>query len=172
MVIKQKSKKTLLVALAMILIISILLLVTYLTNRGAQNDNPTVIQDSKSKDFNTPATNDEIDDGKITKENSINPPPNNSSGAALTVSANKVESYIQIHTQIDEITASGSCTLTLSSGSTIIEKGSVEIQPLPEYSTCKGWDIAISDLPTGTWTVKVIYSAGLKTTTTTTEVTI
>ena len=55
-----------------------------------------------------------------------------------------------IRTLINRVFASGTCTLTLTQGTRQVTR-SVDIQAQSSSSTCKGFDIPLSDLGTGTW---------------------
>ena len=62
-----------------------------------------------------------------------------------------------IRTNIQDIkTNTGNCTLTLTMGDQVIARQS-EVQALPSYTTCKGFDIPMSELTTGTWLATVSF---------------
>jgi hypothetical protein len=57
---------------------------------------------------------------------------------------------LQIRVRIDAVMNSGACTLTLTKGSTVITK-QANIQAGPSTSTCQGFDVAGSELSSGSW---------------------
>ena len=57
---------------------------------------------------------------------------------------------LQIRVRIDTLTSNGICTLTLTKGRTVITKQS-GIQAGPTTSTCQGFDVAGSELSSGSW---------------------
>lgn len=76
---------------------------------------------------------------------------------ALTITAaNQNGSLLQLRTLIDTVTSSGSCTLKMTKGSTSVTK-SVGVQALASASTCKGFDIPVSELSAGSWTASVHF---------------
>lgn len=64
-------------------------------------------------------------------------------------------SSLAIRITIDQIIASGSCTLTLTAkdGKTVTR--TVDTAQNPSSTTCRGFDIPISDLGRGEWDIKV-----------------
>jgi hypothetical protein len=66
-------------------------------------------------------------------------------------------SNLQIRVRIDTVTSTGTCTLTLTKGSVTVTK-QAGTQAGPSTSTCQGFDIAGSELSSGSWnaTVKIV----------------
>jgi cell division protein FtsN len=64
---------------------------------------------------------------------------------------------LQIRVRIDTVTSTGTCTLTLTKGSTTVTK-QAGTQAGPSTSTCQGFDVASSELSSGSWnaTLKVV----------------
>ncbi|MDB5183465.1 MAG: hypothetical protein JWO07_146 [Candidatus Saccharibacteria bacterium] len=112
-----------------------------------------------------PPTDAEVQAGQDAKAQTVNPP--SSSGDTQTNDLNAVANYtgtsVQVRTTISANVSDGSCSLTLTKGSTVVTKANVGIQALSGYSTCKGWDIPVSELSSGTWTAKVTTSYQSKT---------
>lgn len=78
------------------------------------------------------------------------------SDVALSItSAEQQNDQLQIRTLIHSIQA-GTCTLTLSSGGQTITR-SAETQSMASSSTCMGFDIPLSELTTGEWTITINY---------------
>ncbi len=66
-------------------------------------------------------------------------------------------STLQIRSIIYLVTDTGTCTLTLAkSGSNTVTKTAV-VQSLPSSSTCAGFDVPVSELSNGQWTVVVSF---------------
>lgn len=85
------------------------------------------------------------------------PQPNGKSLVNVSItSANQNGSMLQIRAVIDTVTSSGTCTLTLSGGGKTVTKTS-GVQNLPSTSTCKGFDVATSELGSGTWTASLTF---------------
>lgn len=132
----------------------------------------TSTQTSDTVDYG-PATEEEIDSGNKTKAQNVNnssqdnpkvsdkvenePRGNTGSiGISITV-ANQNGDLLQVRTLIETVTTTGQCTLTATrSGSAPVTK-TADIQPMASTSTCKGFDVPISELSTGTWTLTVVY---------------
>lgn len=70
---------------------------------------------------------------------------------------------LSIRTLIADIESSGTCTLTLSKGSTKITTiPSVGVQAGPSSSTCQGFDVSLSQygIASGTWTITIDVTSG------------
>ncbi|TAL15311.1 hypothetical protein EPN95_00255 [Patescibacteria group bacterium] len=77
---------------------------------------------------------------------------------------------LSVRTLIADIESSGTCTLTLSKGSTRVTNiPSVGIQAGPSSSTCQGFDVSISQygITSGTWTIVIDVTSGSTTNSTT-----
>lgn len=84
----------------------------------------------------------------------------------VITAANQNSSLLQIRVDIATL-SSGVCTLTLSkSGHADITK-TAATQSLSNTSTCQGFDIPVSELSPGEWTIKVQYESPSLTGTTT-----
>lgn len=131
------------------------------------SESNNIIQGNNNIDYG-PATKEQQDAGKAIKSSgSGDTPPaptvipgSNKKNVQLTItSANKNGSVLQIRTLISAVENNGICTLTLSSiGKTTITK-TADIQAMATVSTCKGFDIPISELSSGEWRILVEYSS-------------
>lgn len=135
--------------------------------------NPAV--DDRSVSYDDPAK-DEIKAGEDIKKQSVDPetPASSTPGnvdSELTTSANFADGTLTVRSMISS-SVSGTCTLTLTKGSSTITKEPVGIQALSNYSSCKGWSIPASELSSGSWSVKVTASYASKTANSTTTVAI
>jgi len=95
---------------------------------------------------------------------STTPTPNvapDSSGAfgVSFTALSQVDGQLQVRNLINSISNSGTCTLTLTKGTSTVVKQS-GIQPGPSSSTCKGFDVPTSELSVGVWQVNVSVSIG------------
>lgn len=125
-----------------------------------------------------PPTKEEKQAGEDAKKQTItNNPPNNSttkpdtqqntsnSGTTepskapnITITAaNQNGSTLQVRTLIEQVTNQGQCTLTLSQNGNTPITNTADVQPLANSSTCKGFNIDVSSLATGKWTLAVTY---------------
>ena len=73
-------------------------------------------------------------------------------------STSQTSNTLEIRTQINEITSSGKCTLTMTSGSNSINQ-SASVQALASISTCEGFNVPLSSLSSGSWTIIINYSS-------------
>lgn len=103
-------------------------------------------------DYNPP-TKEQIDDGNRIKKEAVNPDesstPSSSSVEMSLVSSSTVSGNLKIRVLIDGI-RSGTCTITLSSGSRSVIK-TVPTQTSASSTTCQGFDIPTSELSPGKW---------------------
>ena len=77
---------------------------------------------------------------------------------------------LHIRLNIDQYLSSGTCNLTLTSSYGTTFTDNANIVPSPSTSTCEGFDIATSDLASGTWAINIDLESGGKTGTITGEV--
>jgi hypothetical protein len=110
-----------------------------------------------------PATQDQIDAGNKAKTNSAdnsNPTPNPGTSLVLTVNQFlKAPSVTHVEVNINGVFSSGTCTLTLTQGSTVNTLPQVGIQALSNYSVCKGFDIDTSGYAHGDWIMNITVTA-------------
>lgn len=85
-------------------------------------------------------------------------PPSTITGSIT--SKNKTSTTLQIRVLIDQILSGGTCKLTLtnkSTGTTVVK--SADILASPSSSTCKGFDIALSELKSGTYDITIAITS-------------
>lgn len=70
--------------------------------------------------------------------------------------AQKNGNNLQIRAQIYATINNGTCTLMMTNEAKTLTK-TASIQALPNSSTCKGFDIPISELSTGSWQLKLHF---------------
>ncbi|HRF28121.1 MAG TPA: hypothetical protein PL051_00560 [Candidatus Saccharibacteria bacterium] len=64
--------------------------------------------------------------------------------------AEKTDGTLYVRNEIAGVYQSGTCTLTLVNGSKTVKK-TAGVQALAKTSTCKGFNIPVSELSSGTW---------------------
>jgi hypothetical protein len=127
----------------------------------------------------SPATNDQKKAGDTTKQNSSgtqnskqnttgsDQPPTptpqaNSNKRIVEVSitaANQNGSLLQVRSLISAVVNTGTCTLTLTGPQANPIVKNSDTQALSTTSTCKGFDIPLSELSPGTWQVVIAYNS-------------
>jgi hypothetical protein len=164
---KTSTRKKWVIAICLIIVcLSIISLGVYATYRGNQNNSPTTAaESSQSRDSDNTNTNysaptdNELETGNSIKEDAVNPKSESNDDTVtnnqIQVTAYNTGNTIQIRSTISSNIPEGTCTLSLKKGSSNISIEAVGIQALSGYSTCKGWDVPISKLSSGTWSVKV-----------------
>lgn len=129
------------------------------TSGNGVNYGPATSEQQKSgSQIKSGSANNQPDSSKSPTSPSDTPPTptpipgSTKKNVQVTITAaNQNGSLLQVRAIISNVTNTGTCTLTLSkSGQTTITK-TAAIQPLPSSSTCKGFDIATSELTPGTW---------------------
>ena len=98
---------------------------------------------------------DQVDAGAQAKKNTVEQDENDSTSVDFStriVSASVQSDTLKIRNIIDKVYQQGSCELTLTKGSQTVKK-TADIQALPQSSVCKGFDIPVSELSSGTWQV-------------------
>lgn len=116
-------------------------------------------------------TQDEISTGESIKNNassgngsdqSSNPEPSTDGslsevGMEITAS-NQDESYLYVRTLIQTLTSSGTCTLTMTGPASKLYVATSGVQALPSTSTCAGFNIPLSSLSLGIWTISIKFT--------------
>lgn len=170
---KSTKKYYLIVATAVLLLVAGAFTYVYAFNGSIFGWKKPPVKDS-SINYNPP-TDEQKQAGENTKDASLNSPeeqkPNNtnetptpptpSPGAKSTVSLSIPTAIsnppsFQIRTEIGAVTNEGTCTITLTKGSKTITK-TADIQALPRISTCKGFDIPLTELSSGQWSVALHF---------------
>ena len=77
--------------------------------------------------------------------------------AISITSAQELDDIVRIRTLISDITSDGTCNLLVTSnGKTYTD--AADVQALANSSTCKGFEVPTSSLPSGTWNITVDYT--------------
>lgn len=74
----------------------------------------------------------------------------------LITAANQNSGVLQVRALISTVVNTGNCTLTLTKSGQTVTK-TADTQALSSTSTCKGFDIPVSELSSGSWQLNLIY---------------
>jgi hypothetical protein len=168
---KISRKKILLVVLALVVLTTGSGVFAYTQKIGPFSEVVTQ-QTGQEINFNEP-TEDQIEAGEETKEAAVNDQSKpatttpSSSGVANPAPGkevvveitgrNRTGSTLTVKTLIQEVNASGTCTLTLTkAGQKTITK-IAKVQALPSSSTCEGF--TVEGLTSGEWNLKIDYKS-------------
>ncbi len=103
-------------------------------------------------------SNEQVDAGNQVKEETVD---NQSSVSEVSVSIvpYKKDGYtIKVDSTINANLNAGKCDLIITNGN-ITKNYSSDIQQLANYSTCKGFEIPVSDLGSGNWKINLNVSS-------------
>lgn len=78
---------------------------------------------------------------------------------------------LYVRNEIEGIHTEGTCKLTLTKNSSVVTLSS-GLQALPKSSTCKGFNVPVSDLSPGVWSIKIEVTINSQTSIATGEVTV
>lgn len=121
------------------------------TDAGNQAKKDTIDQSNQDSSDNTPADKGEQPSSPQSQE------------VAMTITASsQSESTYQIRTMISALVSSGTCQLQLTKGGATVSK-SAGVAAFAQTSTCQGFDVPLSELSPGIWTVKVSFNGSGKT---------
>ena len=171
---KKLSKKKLIITAAIVLTV-IASTITYalmsqnsdqLTNQKTNSDSSkdssnTSTEEKKESESSSNSTSHE-------KEKDIQPPyegedPNNNPSLTGVITYKSiVGANLSLRTTIDQYLSSGTCRLSLTSGTKAVTRSSA-IAPNPSSSTCEGFDVPIAELGGGTWNIEIIVTSGDRT---------
>lgn len=181
---KIKSKKTsrrklvvLIVAVVFALLAAVAVAYFSLRPGEPETDGSTTSSPRPNNEDTTPQT--DTSDQQSTAEEQKGQPvdattPNTSPTIPVIITAanqNNTSSTLQVRTMIEKITSTGSCVLTLTKDGQTISKSS-NIQAGPNNSTCRGFDVALAELSSGVWSVKIDVTSGEQSGSASSEVTI
>ncbi len=154
----NRQKRKIRNLLLLLLVVGIFCLAYYFYMGGTNNestvdvnlDKPTEEQIDAGKDAKLKTVQEDQEAKTTDKESG-----HDSSGSSFTtqITTKSVHSdTLQIRNVINGIFSQGTCKLTLTKGNEVVTK-SADIQALPQSSTCKGFDIPLSQLSPGSWRV-------------------
>jgi flagellar basal body-associated protein FliL len=85
-------------------------------------------------------------------------PTETRSTVGMDISAlNQTSGVLYVRTLIQTATASGACSLSMTGPAGKTYTDTANIQAGPSSSTCKGFDVPVSSLSSGTWSVTVSF---------------
>lgn len=79
-------------------------------------------------------------------------------GAEISA-ANQTSSTLQVRTFIQTVSSSGVCNLSMTGPNGTSYSASAEVQAMPSSTTCKGFDIPLSSLSPGSWSITVNFES-------------
>jgi cytoskeletal protein RodZ len=169
---KKSSKKILTVTLVVAILIAVgagaYFLFSPKDEQNTKNSTGTTNSQSKSADSSTEETGKNTtntDDADHEAEKNITPSyegENTNTSQTLTGVINYAgvtNGTLIIRTTVNQALSSGTCQLTLSSGSKTATRSS-NITQNPSSSTCEGFDIPISELGSGSWNITITITSG------------
>lgn len=185
MKIRQKKKAAVIITslLAAVLLASGLLFAPGMQNNSQTDEESPATSDAPKQDTSSTEPKDvPASNGKPpTKQPNAGtdtppaPVPGSSGKSSVEVaitSTHQQSATFQIRTVIYSVQGSGTCTISLNrSGYTTVTQ-SADIQPLPTTSTCKGFDIPLSQLTAGSWLATLTFNNNSVSGTTTKTITI
>lgn len=163
---KSKIKIIGIVLGCLILIASVVTATAYYLKMGPFAVNPQDIQTKQENQTGKDIKKQSIDNSSKGNQNGSDPSPapqpipdntKSAVGAEIT-STTQDDNYLHVRILVQTVTNSGICTLTLSGSQQKSYSTSVGVQALPSTSTCKGFDIPLSQLSQGAWKINVIFN--------------
>jgi len=117
-------------------------------------------QDKKNETANNNQNESNNSTSPKTPEDStpITPPAPTSTIDITITSVNQNGAVLQVRTLIGKISSSGTCTAKLVRGTQVGYSASVSTQAYANSSTCKGFDIPITGIASGTWTLVIEFT--------------
>lgn len=90
----------------------------------------------------------------------------------VTITAVQPGSTVYIRANIERVSSTGVCKLTMNGPSSKTYSASAPTQPLASSSTCQGFNVPMSNLTPGVWRISITVEDGSATGTATTEKTL
>lgn len=103
------------------------------------------------------SSNEQQQAGEDIKKDSVDKDESQQNGS-LSVSftaVNQSDNSLQVRANISSLTSNGTCELSLTGPNGTVVTKSSGVQALASNSTCQGFDIPLSELSKGSWTVKL-----------------
>ncbi len=124
------------------------------TDTTSSDTSPSQLEDSK------PVTEeDKIQTGSdpLPEPQPVEGSSKRSINAEIT-SINQSSTELHIRTILQTVTNSGTCTITMTHADGRVFSQSVDVQALSSSTTCKGFDIQLSELGEGSWATVLEFS--------------
>lgn len=175
---RSSNKKTIVFTLCALVVIAVAIAtLLYLKNQSdKQQDKTSDAKQQKAAGEQTKSNAIDASNGKA-EANDTPPAPQpiegtskSSVGVTMTASTQNGSVY-QMRFQIDSPTTDGTCTLTLTKGSSTVTK-TANVQALAKISTCQGFDVPVSELSPGQWSAHLSYESSTLTGSTTSTITV
>ena len=169
---QKKSRKTPLFIALSIFVVMALAGVAWLlfSPKPTQTDSQKKAEGSDTSD-NSASSSDQqsatdkkqqtVEEEKKSNEQSSDSQQSTDLTVTQTASAKNGETY-QLRYLIEQTIANGTCTLTLTKGSSVVTK-TAPVQAQASISTCQGFDINIRELSSGTWQTSITVQSDGKT---------
>ena len=167
------SRKLFVIAAILIALLTVSVLTCVYVFNGnllGWNNHNTPSHDKTSANLDKP-TDEQVKAGNDIKKQSVDkaggsthtpPAPISQPGSAkqsveiIITAANQNSGTLQVRAQISRVVSTGQCTLIMSrAGQNVIK--TADVQSLASTSTCKGFDIPISQLSPGSWQLTLTY---------------
>lgn len=156
------SKKILIIALATV----VAAVVAYGVYAMYFAPKPITDKDSQGTINYEPPTDEQKAAGDRQKEETINKtddgtnPSNGNGSLPVSYSAiNQADEQLLVRALIGAVSNDGTCTLTLTKGDAVVTK-TAGTQSGPNSSTCKGFNVPVSELSPGSWTILLQVKIG------------
>lgn len=170
--IRFNRTRKIIIGIILVILVSTLSLCVYVFGFNGQFFGINKNQDESSIDLEE-ASDDEKKAGETKKEQSVTndeqktpasdippAPVPQADGKSVVqtdiTAANQNNSTFQVRTSIGAVVNSGTCTLRINQGDKIFTATS-SVQALPTTSTCQGFDVSMSELGPGRWTVSLRF---------------
>lgn len=147
--------------LLLLLVVGVFSLAYYFYMGGTNNrsttdvnlDEPTEEQIDAGKNAKLKTVQEDQETKKVKTTDKDSDPDNSSSSFTTQITTKSINSdALQVRNVINGVFSQGACKLVLTKGSNIVTK-SADIQALAQSSTCKGFDVPLSQLTSGTWQI-------------------
>jgi len=175
---KKTPKKFLLIALAIIAGLTLVYGVFAFQTKAwpfspasTVNLNPTSSEEkSTGEEIKSDSVNNNTPPNKATPSNDIS--PSAASASVLFSATTQDNTTYHIRVLIETVLDGGTCALSLTKSGEQTYTANADIQSGPSSSTCKGFDIPLTDLSPGTWVATVTITSGSTTGTATKDITV
>lgn len=165
-IVKNKHHKIVIIVIILLVSIVAAAVIFYFDRSQKPTDQqPTTTSGSKTNKLNdvnlSPPTNAEVTEGKNIKSNSVGSSDSGQSNSSLVVSLQAIQKGNQVtfDTLIQSVSNDGTCVLSITSGNQTIEKTAGTFAN-PNSSSCKGFSVLASELPSGTWNATLTVTIG------------
>jgi cytoskeletal protein RodZ len=174
----RKSKKILLTTVVIVALATATLVVfsIYYNQENPEDsvknseDSTSIPQSNENTIDETPPTTEQEENANEIKGNNTQ---NSESTLDSSVTAVVSGEILRVQTNISDLSTSGSCTLTVTSDASGERRFfEADTQQLSSYSTCKGFDIPLSNLDSGKLLINLTYSSPNGDANSSTEITI